>query len=184
MSAVRPMRSGFSSAFLVGALIALTACVSSEPAAAPAEGAADAASEAKAAPAKPEICFATDKTPARFETTVEQILVSPEVKDAAGQVVTPASYRSETKQKQISASKSLRFETPCAEAMTPELISNLQRALNARALYSGAIDGRIGSKLSQAIRSYQRSAHQIDSAILSMEAARSLGLIAYDRRDL
>lgn len=173
-----------SGALLIAALALLSACNQQDKAAQPmpVQQAEDSAPRPKGA--KDGSCYASDRTPIQLETVTEQVLVTPAAKDASGKVIRPASYRTETRQKVIGGGAPLLFETPCAKAMTPELIETLQRALAARGIYGGKIDGAIGPNLRQAIRKYQLRAHGLDSAILSMQAARSLGLIPYDREDL
>ena len=60
----------------------------------------------------------------------------------------------------------------CDVNATPDVVKSLQRALQTRGLYSGAIDGVIGSQTRRAIRSYQKGL----SDVLTMESARELGL--------
>ncbi|WP_428539236.1 peptidoglycan-binding domain-containing protein [Profundibacter sp.] len=74
------------------------------------------------------------------------------------------------------------FETPCPDALDTNFIAMLQRALKARGLYDGEIDGTLGTGTRKAIRMYQ-AAHGLDSDILALDAARQLGLIAYPRPD-
>lgn len=66
--------------------------------------------------------------------------------------------------------------TPCADQMTPEVTASLQRALAARKLYDGEADGKTGTATKTAIRQYQAPLG-FDSPILTLEAARSLGIL-------
>ena len=78
--------------------------------------------------------------------------------------------------------RELWFETPCAPALTPEFVESLQRALKARGHFRGSVSGYIDLRTRSAIRKYQAS-QGLDSSILSLAAARKLGLIAYDFED-
>ena len=74
------------------------------------------------------------------------------------------------------------FQTPCPDALDTDFINTLQRALKARGLYDGEIDGTMGADIRKAIRRYQ-AAHGLDSDVLALDTARQLGLIAYPRPD-
>jgi len=80
------------------------------------------------------------------------------------------------------AHRDIWFEVPCADDMTPDFATTLQRALKSRGLYDGAVDGLMGGGTRKAVHQYQ-SAHGLDSDVLSMDTARQLGLIAYPRPD-
>ncbi|MDM7968638.1 MAG: peptidoglycan-binding domain-containing protein [Paracoccaceae bacterium] len=127
--------------------------------------------------APPGTCWGKIVSPALIETVTEQVLVTPARLAADGTVETPATFRTETRQRILTEREVTWFETPCPAAMTPELIATLQRALAARDLYAGPISGRIDPATSAAVRLYQ-SETGLDSPILSLAAARALGLIA------
>ncbi len=80
------------------------------------------------------------------------------------------------------ADRDIWFETPCPDALDMEFIATLQRALKARGLYDGEIDGTLGTGTRKAIQTYQ-AAHGLDSDVLALDTARQLGLIAYPRPD-
>ncbi len=67
------------------------------------------------------------------------------------------------------------FERPCDQEMTTYFIESLQRALKARGLYHRDINGQMDSATRFAVRLYQQPLG-LDSSILSMSAARTLGL--------
>jgi hypothetical protein len=168
----------------LAALAALAGCVETGPATegVPAFGLAE-----DSAPA-PEggdaaLCWARDLTPAQIETVTEQVLVQAAVTDAGGKVVAPAQYRTETHQKMLRDRSEITFETPCRAQLTPEFIGSLQRALAARGLYRGPITGGFTPETRRAIRAFQKPLG-VESPILSMEAARKLGLVAYARDQL
>jgi peptidoglycan hydrolase-like protein with peptidoglycan-binding domain len=64
--------------------------------------------------------------------------------------------------------------------MTPEFVASVQRALKVRALYRGPISGQMDSRTRAAIRAFQ-APDGLDSGILSLDAARKLGLVAVER---
>ena len=138
---------------------------------------------AEAPPGAPEgSCWARDASPAVVETVTEQIIVEPEVINEAGEVIRQAVYRTETRQEIVKAREDTTFQVPCPEKMTPELIASLQRALQARGLYRGPISGVMDARTRSSIRRYQKPLG-LDSSMLSLSAARSLGLVALDRAE-
>jgi hypothetical protein len=128
-------------------------------------------------------CIATDISPALIETETIQILETPEVLDADGGVVTPAVYRSEASQRIIRERETVEFEAVCSPEESPEFVATLQRALKARGHLTEDITGRMDGNTKRAIRSYQAS-RGLNSDILSMDTARELGLIAYERDNI
>ncbi len=123
----------------------------------------------------PGACWGQDVTPAVVETVTEQIMLQPAQVRADGTVEMPAIYKTETKQVIVKERNELWFRTPCQHEMTPELISSLQRALQARGHYSGLITMRMDRPTRRAVRNYQAPLG-LDSGILSLAAARKLGL--------
>ncbi|WP_330696677.1 peptidoglycan-binding domain-containing protein [Fontisubflavum oceani] len=76
--------------------------------------------------------------------------------------------------------RELWFETPCqAEIRDPDFIASLQRALAARDLYRGPANGVMDARTRRAIRAFQEP-QGLNSPILSMAAARQLGLVVWD----
>lgn len=126
--------------------------------------------------ASTQACFAQDETPATFETVSRTVRVAPARRDAAGRILEPARYETRHEQRQIGAREPIRFRTPCAADLTPGFVSSLQRALAARQLYAGPIDGQMTAPLRQAIRAYQEKLG-IQSDTLSLDAAQRLGLV-------
>lgn len=114
------------------------------------------------------------------ETVTEQILVSPAEVAGDGTVTRPASYRTETAQKIVQERRVTRFQVPCRAELTPEFNASVQRALKARELYRGPINGEMDRRTRAAIRSFQKP-QGFDSDILSVAGARQLGLIAVPR---
>lgn len=132
--------------------------------------------------ATPGTCWGKDVSPAVVETVTEQILVQPAEVLVDGSVARPAIYKTETRQAIVRERVETWFETPCAGILTPDFVASLQRALSARGLYRGAITGLMDKRTRAAVRRYQ-SPQGLDSGILSMAAARKLGLIAVKREE-
>jgi len=127
--------------------------------------------------AAPGTCWGKITTPAIIETVTDQILLQPaEVLDD-GTVVAPAVYKTETRQAIVQERRTTWFETPCAADLTPEFVSSLQRALKVRGHFRGAVSGEMDARTRAAVRRYQEP-QGLDSGILSLAAARKLGLVA------
>ncbi|WP_417259265.1 peptidoglycan-binding domain-containing protein [Celeribacter sp.] len=140
------------------------------------------ARDAQTAPpgADPDSCYARTVTPAIIETVTEQVLVQPPQIGSDGSVTYPAVYRTETRQNIVRERKELWFETLCDEELTAEFIASVQRALAAREFYIGPTTGHMDRATRAAIRAYQKD-QGVDSDVLSLAAARKLGLIAVER---
>ena len=128
--------------------------------------------------AAPGSCWGEDRSPAHVETVTETVLI-PARTDADGQVIRPAELRTETRQRITRDREELLFRTPCPEELTPELVASLQRALAARGLYRGPVSGEMDAATRAAVRAFQRP-QGLDSSLLSLTAARQLGLVAFD----
>lgn len=126
--------------------------------------------------APPGSCWGRDTAPAVVETVTEQVLVRPAETDAAGRRTAPPVYRSETRQEIVAPRRTLRFETPCPAEMDAAFVAALQRALAARGLYRGPIDGAMDARSRAAVRRYQ-APRGLDSGLVSLETARALGLV-------
>ncbi|APZ55045.1 peptidoglycan-binding domain-containing protein [Salipiger abyssi] len=122
-------------------------------------------------------CWAREVTPAIYEHVMGEIQVVQAEIAEDGTVIRPPVYRRAPVPRVVKPRGELRFETPCPEQTTPELISSVQRALAARGYFSGSVTGRFDAPTQAAIRKYQKE-RGLDSAQLSLETARALGLIA------
>ena len=122
-------------------------------------------------------CWEADITPAIIETVTEQVQVTAEVRDEAGNVVTPATFRTDTRQHIAREREVVYFRAPCPEAQTVQFIASLQRALKARGLYVVAVTGEMNPETAEAVRRFQAE-RGLDSPVLSLGAARELGLAA------
>jgi hypothetical protein len=131
----------------------------------------------------PDGCWVQDIAPAELETVTRQIEVAPARYAEDGSLISPARFRTETVQVIKTERQQLLFETPCPDALTPDLISTLQRALEARGLYRGPINGVMDLPTRRAVRRYQNN-NGLPSGLLSIQTARGLGLLATPRDQL
>ncbi|MBV1897027.1 MAG: peptidoglycan-binding protein [Rhodobacteraceae bacterium] len=115
--------------------------------------------------AEPGSCWGKEVTPAIVETVIHQVVVQPGV------------YKTETRQAIVRERKETWFQRPCDAEMTPEFIASLQRALGARDLYRGNISGEMDNRTRASVRRFQKPLG-LDSGVLSLTAARKLGLVA------
>ena len=126
--------------------------------------------------AAPGTCWGKQITPAIIETVTHQVMLQPAEVLSDGTVLSPAIFKTETTQQIVRERKETWFQTPCDATLTPEFISSLQRALKVRTLYRGAISGEMDARTRAAVRRYQEPLG-LDSGILSLAAARKLGLV-------
>lgn len=124
-------------------------------------------------------CWQRDETPAVIETVTEQVLVTPEARDAQGRVLTPAAFHSVTSQRIVQDRSQVWFRAPCPEMQDVAFIASLQRALKARGLYLGEVTGSYDPATAEGVRRFQAE-RGLDSPVLSLAAARELGLVAVD----
>lgn len=128
-------------------------------------------------------CWTSDTSPAVIETTSEQQLVTPEQRDADGNVTAAATYRSNTQTRMVRDRHEIWFRAPCPELVTPDFVATLQRALKARGYYLLPLTGEMDAPTAEALRRFQAD-RGLDSPVLSLGAARELGLIATDLKSL
>lgn len=107
--------------------------------------------------------------PAVYETVTRRVIDTPAVTRT---IPVKAVYRQETVHEPIGPGETKWVSVLCDVNATPDLVQSLQRALNVRGIYKGPIDGVIGPKTRQAIKTFQKG----QSEILTIESARSLGL--------
>lgn len=129
--------------------------------------------------AEPGSCWGKIVTPAIIETVTHQVMLQPAQVLVDGTVPQPAIYKTETRQEIVRERHKTWFLVPCAATMTPKFIASTQRALAARGLYKGAISGEMDARTRAAVRRYQKP-QGLDSGILSLAAARKLGLVAIE----
>ncbi len=132
------------------------------------------------ADAAPGTCWGKTVSPAVVERVSTQVQIKPAKVNPDGTIGRPPVYRTEEKQVIVTPRRDNWFETPCADVLTPEFIASLQRALSARGGYAGAITGTMDPATRRAVQAFQR-ADGPDSGVLTLAAARELGLIAVPR---
>ena len=124
--------------------------------------------------AEPGSCWGRSITPALIETVTHQR------REANADAAAPALYTTDTQARILRQRSESWFQAICPEELTPDFIMQLQRALAARGHYDGTATGRIDTATSMAIRRFQASRLDLDSARLSRAAAQRLGLVAID----
>ena len=115
-----------------------------------------------------DACWATDRVAAVTETQFVETGDDGE-RSAREVVLRPAEDR--------------LFAVPCPEQMSDTFTQTLQRALTARGHYSGPITGAMDELTAQAVRRFQ-APQGLNSAILSLQGAQQLGLVALPRAAL
>ena len=132
--------------------------------------------------APPGTCWGKQTTPAMVETVTEQILLKPAQIRTDGTVTQPATYKTETRQAIVRERKVTWFRVPCAYQQPADFVASLQRALKVRGHYTGPVSGQMDARTRSAVRAYQKP-QGLESDILSLAAARKLGLVAVDRQE-
>lgn len=170
MTPIRPV-------LCAAALAGLTACAPMAPDLA-ALGEPEVSRMTQEAPpgAAPGSCWGKHVSPAVIETVTHQVMLQPAEVLADGTVTRPAIYKTETRQDIVKERRETWFQTPCRQEMTPEFVSSLQRALAVRGLYRGPVTGQVDTRTRAAVRRFQKP-QGLDSGILSLAAARKLGLV-------
>lgn len=131
--------------------------------------------------AAPDTCWGKKTSPAIIETVEREVLLKPAQFTAEGVIQQPAVYRRESVQEIVQERVDTWFEVPCADALTDEFISSLQRALAARNVYNGPVTGEMSMRTRAALRRFQ-APDGFDSDILTIATARKLGLVAVERQ--
>ena len=127
--------------------------------------------------AAPDSCWGKQTTPAIIETVTHQVMLQPAEVLADGSVIHPAVFKTETRQDIVRPRHETWYEILCTPDLTPEFIASVQRALTARGLYHGAITGDMDRATRAAVRRFQKP-QGLDSNLLSLAAARQMGLVA------
>ena len=125
-------------------------------------------------------CYFEKITPAEISTQVETRLVQPENRNTAGHLVSTSQYeitRTQTITKPRSVTK---IDAVCPEDMTPEFISSLQRAFQARELFSSTLTGSMDMSTRRAILNFQ-TVRAVSSATVTKATAQELGLVLIDQ---
>jgi hypothetical protein len=130
--------------------------------------------------AAPGSCWGKTVSPAVVQTVEQQVQIKPAQVNPDGTIAAPPKYRRTARQEIVSPRVDNWFETPCAEVLTPEFIATLQRALSVRGFYAGSANGMLDAPTRAAVQTFQRDEGP-NSPVLSLAAARKLGLIAVAR---
>ena len=125
--------------------------------------------------ATPGSCWGKDVTAGKIETVQQPVLMQPAQVLVDGTMISPPVYKTETLERIIEPQRETWFEVPCADAVTEDFVASVQRALAARGLFYGSINGEMDAQTRAAVRRFQKP-QGLDSGILSLAAARKLGL--------
>ncbi|WP_240705206.1 peptidoglycan-binding domain-containing protein [Pacificoceanicola onchidii] len=123
------------------------------------------------------VCRAREQTPAVYEQVMGEVQVVQAVLAPDGTVLRPPVYRKGPVPRIVRPRAEISFEAPCPEQMTPDFVASLQRALGARGYFAGNVTGQMDAPTAAALKRYQAE-RGLDSAQLSLETARALGLVA------
>lgn len=126
--------------------------------------------------AAPGTCWGQDATAAKVETVRQPVLMQPAQVLSDGTIIAPPVYKTEELERIVEPRRETWFEVPCAEDVTPDFVASVQRALAARGLFFGTVNGEMDAQTRAAVRRFQRP-QGLDSGILSLAAARQLGLV-------
>ena len=93
--------------------------------------------------------------------------------------MSPAQYET-TRTQTITKTRSVtKIDAVCPEDMTPEFIASLQRAFQARGLFSSTITGSMDTATRRAFLNFQ-TVRGIESATVMKATAQELGLVVID----
>ncbi len=169
----------FAASLIILASLGLAACQSGQPAAMDMVQRGDTTQPQLAGTARAG-CWATDTIPAQGEMVLDEVIITPARADAQGRLIEPAVTAWRERMIETGASEDRLFAVPCPDQMDDEFVAALQRALKVRGLFAGEVTGEMDTNTQNAIRAWQRP-QGLDSNILSLEAARQLGLVALGR---
>lgn len=125
--------------------------------------------------AAPGSCWGKDVTAGKVETVQQPVLMQPAQVLVDGTLIAPPVYKTETLERIVEPRRETWFEVPCAEVVTGDFVASVQRALAARGLFYGSVTGEMDAQTRAAVRRFQKP-QGLDSGILSLAAARQLGL--------
>lgn len=126
-------------------------------------------------------CRMRETTPAVYEQVMGEVQVVQAEIAQDGTVLHPPVYRRAPVPRVVRPRAEISYAVPCPETLTPDFLASLQRALAARGYFAGNVTGRLDAPTSAALRRYQ-SERGLESAQLSLETARALGLVAVPRQ--
>ncbi|WP_298256936.1 peptidoglycan-binding domain-containing protein [uncultured Litoreibacter sp.] len=127
----------------------------------------------------PGVCWGHIPGPQITQIVSDIVIATPAQFGPNGEEISPAIYREVTRPQTFNEGDGRWFTRTCDADMTPEFVATLQRALAARGLYRGDINGLMDQRTLRAVQEFQ-TPQGLDSAVLSQSAAQQLGLIAVE----
>ncbi|MGB0513017.1 MAG: peptidoglycan-binding protein, partial [Paracoccaceae bacterium] len=118
--------------------------------------------------------------PAEISTQVEPRLVQSEKRNTTGHLVSPAQYEITRTQTIIKPRSVTKIDAVCPEDMTPEFITSLQRAFQARELFSSTLTASMDMSTRRAILNFQ-TVRGVSSETVTKATAQALGLVVIDQ---
>ena len=125
-------------------------------------------------------CYFEKITPAEISTQVEPRLVQSEKRNTTGHLVSPALYEITRTQTIIKPRSVTKIDAVCPEDMTPEFITSLQRAFQARELFSSTLTASMDMSTRSAILNFQ-TVRGVSSETVTKATAQALGLVVIDQ---
>ena len=125
-------------------------------------------------------CYFEKITPAEISTQVEPRLVQSEKRNITGHLVSPAQYEITRTQTIIKPRSVTKIDAVCPEDMTPEFITSLQRAFQARELFSSTLTASMDMSTRRAILNFQ-TVRGVSSETVTKATAQALGLVVIDQ---
>lgn len=125
-------------------------------------------------------CYFEKITPAEISTQVEPRLVQSEKRNTTGHLVSPAQYEITRTQTIIKPRSVTKIDAVCLEDMTPEFITSLQRAFQARELFSSTLTASMDMSTRRAILNFQ-TVRGVSSETVTKATAQALGFLVIDQ---
>ena len=125
-------------------------------------------------------CYFEKIIPAEISTQVEPRLVQSEKRNTTGHLVSPAQYEITRTQTIIKPRSVTKIDAVCPEDMTPEFITSLQRAFQARELFSSTLTASMDMSTRRAILNFQ-TVRGVSSETVTKATAQALGLVVIDQ---
>ncbi len=113
------------------------------------------------------------KIPAQYKTVKTTKMIEP---PQERRIKIPAEFGTVTRQEKVSEGRMEWREILCETNMTRDKIAQIQRALAAKGLYKGPIDGAIGSETVQAVMAFQKQAGLEVTRNLTVATVEALGV--------
>ncbi len=111
--------------------------------------------------------------PAQYKTVTKKVIATP---GSTKRVPVPGVYDTVTTKKKVSEGKVVWRSILCDTNAAPEIIKNVQTALQRGGYYGGPIDGIIGSQTAAAVKRYQTQAKLPVDGLLTIDTVKSLGV--------